>query len=62
MGPGSYRQEHKTLVADAKSAKRRASRINVAFGTTTAQRGKSNIYAGDSPDPGTYELMLPRTK
>ena len=65
VGPATYDcQQDRTLTADLKSAMRRGSKVNPAFGSTTPQR-KAYIYGGDhatTPGPGTYQRLAPRVR
>ena len=64
-GPGTYEQNHGTLLDDCRDEMRRMSKVRAPFGTTTPQRALPNFNARDaSPDlgPGHYEKLIPRVK
>ena len=61
IGPGTYPQHHHTLYDDALLATRRSSKVKAPFGSTTPQR-VPHIYSRDVPDPGYYDILMPRTR
>jgi len=63
-GPGTYEQNHGTLMDDCKFEIRRMSKVKAPFGTTTPQRALPTYNRDASPDigPGAYEPIVPRTR
>jgi len=61
VGPGAYEQLDGSLYIDAQKSVSRQSRIKPSFGSTSNQRSLP-FLPQDTPGPGSYEPIEPRTK
>ena len=61
VGPGSYEMMSGTLQLDSMAAVQRSSKIKPAFSATSAQRSLPFVPQ-DTPGPGSYEPIMPRTR
>jgi hypothetical protein len=60
VGPGSYEQLEGSLYVDAQKSVSKSSKLRPAFGTTSSQNALP-FLPQDTPGPGSYEPLEPRT-